>query len=1607
MPGSEHDQEEAGSQEEVMVLLRSLVSRQDRLEERMASDRGRGEAQSNPGRERQDGVVTGGNLPAPGGVHVDEIRYDESVESSGVNVGPREFSSIKQAVPKFSGKPEEFPVWSKRFEAFVSMSGCLGSMLTDIEVAVGDTTKDTQYFISQGLSRPHIKNARVAWICLTESMTDTDLLDRVFARQSPSGAWRMLRDWFLPKSVATQVKWSDAFDAVQMEKGEEPMKFFSRVDKIVGTLASLGVPKSEGEVNRKLVRVLTADYEIEQRTLLYRDEITRAEIESIVRQRHLRLPVPKGKNVGQALFSNGTARGGRGGGRGGNRGGGRGSNRNNVRSRNKGSANADASQGSEGSSSPPTPKQTIPQSEYDKVKGKCIRCLEPGHMWYQCKARVTPASERTSGEGAQGQNNSGETVCCLANAMFSRSDDSCTEERSESITESLAEKWIADSGASFHMTHSADLLSDVRLCDDKVRIGDNHLIDVVGYGTLTVVFPGDLTVKLLDVAYMPDLAFNLFSLMAAHKQGVGFMTEDEGLCISLFDGRLRFEGDGSSYSNFACRIEPDNGYVPFPLLTPDPAENRGETGCDFPLAFPVLAPGSAASAETAVDINIFHCVHGHSNELLLRETAKALGVELLGTLRPCTGCSMAKGYRKPIPSSTKSRAPEKLGRVFVDLSGPKRTPSLLGKRYVMLVKDDFSRYAWVYFLKHKSDAADAFRKFLADVRADGVPSKVEIVRSDNGGEFFGGEFGEVCKQFCIKQEFTNADSPKQNGVVERALGIIQNAALAACIQAPIIFPLVQLPPTESLWAEAVHWSCDALNHTATTANPGNKSPHEMWHGAAAPASPHPFLRPAYCRWNRPSKSSPRAESCFYLGPGIDHPSDSLRMLTRGNRVVETRDVTWEATLDVGAVLSQLPEVPEQGGTQGLEDAPELGGTEDFVSAPTTPLPVLGRGIPHQLRAVSPMTQAVSPIPQAGDEFRAEDVEPNDTSAVSSELSDSDSSSQDGSDASASDDEAPTPTAVRTAARQLGAHMSGPGDGEEIREGRTRAQTRALNREAAAGLISAIGPCEGGRVFQALLAANEAECEKTKLPDCLVKEAEPEPTSYTAARTSKHSDVWMDAMRSEFDGLEAAGTFVEVSELPASSNIVESKWLLKWKSDAHGMIDRAKARLVAKGYSQVEGVDYFETFAPTASTTSNRLIAAMACKLDWDLRHLDVDQAFIQAELDTEIFLRLPRGCGEMSGKVVLLNKALYGLKQSGRSWYKLLSSTLVECGFEQCLVDPCVFRLMLNDAVVAMLVVHVDDIKIAATKEVTDSVVADLNKRFPTKHLGEVTWYMGSEYRRDREKGTLEISQTQFIRNVVDRFGITKTSPIPASPSLDLRYVSDEEPVVDANFREIVGSLMWIANQTRPDISNAVRAIARFSHNPKEVHVKAARKVLEYLSATAHLGLTFRKESKLGDVQLEYDLETYVDADYAHKAEDRRSVSGVAVCCGGTLVSWFSRTQKCVTLSTTEAEYVAMADGVKEALYVRGVLVFLMPSLGSPSIGVFEDNKGAIDLAKNPLSSSNSKHIDVRYHFLRELVGKGDLCVKYLRTEDQHADILTKAIARESFEKHRDFLLGI
>ena len=222
-------------------------------------------------------------------------------------------------------------------------------------------------------------------------------------------------------------------------------------------------------------------------------------------------------------------------------------------------------------------------------------------------------------------------------------------------------------------------------------------------------------------------------------------------------------------------------------------------------------------------------------------------------------------------------------------------------------------------------------------------------------------------------------------------------------------------------------------------------------------------------------------------------------------------------------------------------------------------------------------------------------------------------------------------------------------------------------------------------------------------------------------------------------------------------------------------------------------------------------------------------------------------------------------------------------------------------------------------------------------------------------------------------------------------------------FRELVGGLMWLAIWTRPDISNAVQSVARYCSAPKAVHWKSALDILAYINGTCGFGIMYQRGTTVG-----ISLEVFTDADYAtSRATDSRSVSGGTIMCAGACVCWFSKTQKCVTLSTSEAEYVALDDAVKELLFLREVWRFMIPGKGMPCFPVFEDNQGALQLSKNPVSNSNSKHIDVRHHFLRELVRQGDIIVNHVHSEYQYADILTKVIAFDFFAIHRRLLMNL
>ena len=372
-------------------------------------------------------------------------------------------------------------------------------------------------------------------------------------------------------------------------------------------------------------------------------------------------------------------------------------------------------------------------------------------------------------------------------------------------------QYIADGWAPCHLTLDADGLTNYRECSWPLGLADRRKISIAGYGDLTVAFRSNdswVHVKLHDVAHAPLLSCNLVSLTSLAQESHPSTVEESGVTLKL-------KGGGAVQFSLIGNLCRQYGYRP---------EATGRM-----VNTAVIVPGQAKAPTTPTDINLFHCTCGHTHEALLKQMAKQQEVSLNGELHDCRGCSMAKGLRKPIARSTDTRADKKHERVFVDLSGKMAIPSIGGKRYTLIVRDDHTRFTRVYFLAKKSDAASAFESFPAEVRAGSTPSAVMCVRSDNGGECFRGEFGTLCRKRGIKRESTPADSPKSNGVAKKALALISDTALAARIQAQVLYPGALYYP--SLWAEAVSWVCNALNCTATKENPGNESSYKMWYGS--------------------------------------------------------------------------------------------------------------------------------------------------------------------------------------------------------------------------------------------------------------------------------------------------------------------------------------------------------------------------------------------------------------------------------------------------------------------------------------------------------------------------------------------------------------------------------------------------------------------------------------------------------------------------------------------------------------------------------------------------------------------------------------------------------
>jgi hypothetical protein len=490
------------------------------------------------------------------------------------------------------------------------------------------------------------------------------------------------------------------------------------------------------------------------------------------------------------------------------------------------------------------------------------------------------------------------------------------------------------------------------------------------------------------------------------------------------------------------------------------------------------------------------------------------------------------------------------------------------------------------------------------------------------------------------------------------------------------------------------------------------------------------------------------------------------------------------------------------------------------------------------------------------------------------------------------------------------------------------------------------------------------------------------------------NTWRKAMDNEIQAIERNNTW-ELTELPTGAKVIGVKWIYKTKVNEKGEIEKHKARLVAKGYSQKYGIDYKEVFAPVARWDTIRCILAMAALREWNVFQLDVKSVFLHGELTETVYVEQPLGYVKKGteNKVYKLHKALYGLKQAPRAWYNKIEQYFVNEGFEKCPYEHTLFVKYDDKRNWLIVSLYVDDLIFTGNHSgMFQRFKQSMMKTFDMTDLGKMRHFLGVEVIQNSQG--IFMCQHRYAKEILERFGM-ENSNVVCSPMVTGTKLSKHDTgnkVDPTQFKQIIGSLMYLT-ATRPDLMFAVNMIARFMENPVESHMMAAKRILRYVKGTLELGILYKKGEQI-------DLIAYSDSDYGGDIDDIKSTSGYVFMVGSGDVAWSSRKQPIVTLSTTEAEFIAPAHCVCQGIWLKRIL----DNIGlkqKQCLTVLCDNSSTIKLSKNPVMHGRSKHIDIRFHFLRNLSSEGSIELVHCASKDQLADVMTKALNLPLFEKFR------
>jgi len=1168
-------------------------------------------------------------------------------------------------------------------------------------------------------------------------------------------------------------------------------------------------------------------------------------------------------------------------------------------------------------------------------------------------------------------------------------------------------EWLADSGASMHFTFDINDFVEYQELAQKIPVTTaNSFSQIIGKGTVVLHLQNGESVRIFPVYHTPDLTVRLLSLGVFMQMGFHIAGTREYIAVMQ---------KTKPFLLFHPRLPKDSIFVVRALKSQD-AKIFGELGTIH-----------------SVDYETLHRRMAHPSKDVIKKARKHLkdfpNVVIPEEDHICPGCLKGKMVNRPfLPTERRATKPFQL--IHSDL---KSFPidSYHKYKYSIIFFDDYTSHAWTVNMRTKNAAIAATSRFLAMVETQ-YNSRVVQWMSDAGGEYKSTAFDNMLKDRGIMILQSVPYAHQQNGRAERIIRTLMEKAESmqqnAC-----------LPP--SWWEFAIEHATHVYNRTPLR-RLNWQTPSQLLLGERPSVNHlHVFGCGAYVfipAEIRANKLAPKSELMTYLG---NAPAGYGFMFMRS-----PNNVLFYAT---HCVFDEIlfPRCPKQGqpsNTRLLEPAPpNRHSTHDAVPPPED----VGELLTPWRKRTSVRTRTAIQEPRAQDQPAQDNRSTVPEPSHSQRMQDPDSPEESSSSTSSSEEERepsppPAPTRLqrtkKVPTKLTKDSVYGDRHPVEIlkpqgRKGQRKAKEAAQRPCAienqpppdapvpgpSTEIVPDINPTpseidvEEGLLRPRDVSDDEAESYKELgfgvvreggvpvLSLLLAKSISPMVSATSDPKSWGYKDVtklpqsqrqeWHDACLRELEALKKRNVF-ELVECPRNRKVIKNRWVFDVKSDG-----RKRARLVAKGFSQIEGLDYDQVFSPVVRFETVRLILAMAALGNWHITRLDVRNAFLYGELEEEIYMEQPEGF-HVPGRereVLKLLRALYGLKQAGLAWWRTLRESMIKLGFTGLTSDAGLF-IWRNEHTFVIAVIYVDDsIFCGPDKELVNALKAKFMARWECRDLGDVTEFL--RMRIVRKGSKVQIDQCAYLETVLERCGMQNckfaATPLPAG------YIPEPvspdtviDPELRSRYQTVIGSLLYLTLGTRPDIAFAVTKLAQFAARPTKEHLNKALYICRYLAGTRNYNTEYDGSGGEG-------LIACTDSDWASDHASPKSQTGFFLKLAGGAISWTSRAQRTIALSSTEAEYMVLSDCSRQVVWMHTLLGELSyPLYPIPICG---DNQGSIFIASNPVTEKRSKHIDIRYHYIQEVVERKLVEIYFIDGDKNPADLLTKNLGHIKFLQFR------